>query len=95
MTDSLLESHRTEAVQAAAVHAEAVERSRETQMENVVERVLVKVLSDTDGSPMLIKRIPFICFDIAWIKRLLWVILAANGAVLMGIITLAIQRAFS
>lgn len=91
----LADSLSAEAVQAHAVAQEAVEKSREAQMESVVERVLVKVLSDTDGSPMLIKRIPFICLDIAWIKTLLWLILAANGAVLLGIITLAIQRAFS
>jgi hypothetical protein len=91
----LAESLSAEAAQAAAIHAEAIEKSREAQMESVVERVLVKVLTDTDGSPMLIKRVPFICLDIVWIKKLLWAILAANGAVLLGIITLAIQRAFA
>ena len=68
----LAESLSAEAVQAHAVAQEAVEKAREAQMESVMERVLVKVLSDPDESPILIKRIPFICIDIRDIKNTLW-----------------------
>lgn len=91
----LAESLSAEAAHAAAIHSEAADKAQEARMESVVERVLVKVLSDTDGSPMLIKRIPFICLDIVWIKKLLWAILGANAAVIMALVTLVIQRAFS
>lgn len=53
----------------------------------------------TDGGEneksILIRRIPFICNDIVWIKRLVWALLTANSAVLLALVTLAIQRAFS
>jgi hypothetical protein len=57
---------------------------------------LREALTIDDGTaPMLIKRIPFICNDIAWIKRLLWTLLTANGFVLLALIGVAIQRAFT
>lgn len=44
---------------------------------------LREVLTDTDGSPMLIKRIPFICNDIRDIKNnLRWMMYIGGGFVL-------------
>lgn len=97
MTDPLVESKVAEAAQAAAVASEAQANAHEAQMHESLVKALKEVLVDGDDEarPMLIKRIPFICLDISWIKKLLWAILAANGAVLLAIVTLAIQRAFS
>lgn len=97
MTDStaLAESLRSEAIHTAAVHEEAQAKARSADMHSVVTAVFREVLSDPDGSPLLIKRIPFICYDIALIKKLIWIILSANGAVLLLLVGLAIQRAFS
>lgn len=87
---TLAESLSAETAQAAAVHAEAVEKSRAAQMQSAVEAAFIKVLSDEGGSPLLIKRIPFICTDVSkikgditWIK---WVItVAASTIVLVGL----------
>lgn len=67
-TKVLSDSLSAEAVQAHAVAQEATEKAREAQMEAVVERVLIKVLSNDEGSPLLIKRIPLICNDIKAIQ---------------------------
>jgi len=86
-----------ESAQAAAVAQEAAAKAHEQVTKKVVVEAFRELFedSDTDSRPLLIKRIPFICNDIIWIKKLLWVILGANGAVLLAIVTLAIQRAFS
>jgi hypothetical protein len=71
-TQALADSLSAEATQAAAVHAEAIEKAREAQMHNIFSSVLRDVLNDEGGSPLLIKRIPFICNDIRDIKNTLW-----------------------
>jgi hypothetical protein len=68
----LADSLSAEAAQAAAIHAEAIEKAREAQMHNVFTKVLMEVLNDDGGSPLLVKRIPFICNDIRDIKNTLW-----------------------
>jgi len=71
-TKILADSLSAEAAQAAAIHAEAIEKAREAQMHSVFTKVLTEVLSDEGGSPLLVKRIPFICNDIRDIKNTLW-----------------------
>lgn len=68
----LAESLSAEAAQAAAIHAEAIEKAREAQMHSIFTTVLKEVLTDEGGSPLLVKRIPFICNDIRDIKNTLW-----------------------
>jgi hypothetical protein len=65
----LAESLSAEAANSAAIHAEAIEKARAAQMHSVVTNALKEVLSDETGSPLLIKRIPFICNDIRDIKK--------------------------
>lgn len=97
MSDALVESKVAEAANAAAVASEAQSNAHEAQMHESLVKAIREVFVDGDDEarPMLIKRIPFICLDIMWIKKLLWVILSANGAVLLLLIGLAVQRAFS
>jgi hypothetical protein len=97
MADPIVEAKIAEAANAAAVAHEANASAREAQMHETLVRALREVLVDgeTEERPMLIKRIPFICNDILWIKKLMWLILSANGAVLLALIVLAIQRSFS
>ena len=83
-------------VEAAAAHAEAVESARAIQREDMQKMLtssLREIVSGDDDKLILINRVPFICLDIKWIKGILWVILSANGAVLLALITLVIQRA--
>ena len=68
----LAESLSAEAAQAAAVHAESIEKARAAQMHSIFTTVLREVLTDEGGSPLLVKRIPFICNDIRDIKNTLW-----------------------
>lgn len=68
----LAESLSAEAAQAAAIHAESIEKARAAQMHSIFTSVLKEVLTDEGGSPLLVKRIPFICNDIRDIKNTLW-----------------------
>lgn len=97
MTEELAESKIAEAANAAAVAHEANASAREAQIYESVIKAFNHVLTagDDGSAPILIKRIPFICLDIAWIKKLLWTLLGANGAVLLALIGVAIQRAFA
>lgn len=79
MTDPLSESHNAEALNAVAVAEEARQKAMHTSLVGALR----EVLSDEGGSPMLIKRIPFICTDIlkiksdiGWIK---WITVASVG----------------
>jgi hypothetical protein len=87
-TKTLAESLSAEAAQAAAVHAEAIEKAREAQMHNVFTTVLKEVLTDDGGSPLLVKRIPFICQDIRDIKNTLWWVSRISGVVGFVLLTL-------
>lgn len=78
-TDPLSESHNAEALNAVAV----LEEARQKAMHTSLVGALREVLSDEGGSPLLIKRIPFICTDIlkiksdmAWVK---WLTIACLG----------------
>lgn len=64
----LADSLRAEAVNSAAVHEEAQAKARSADMHSVVVAALTEVLSDEGGSPLLIKRIPYICLDISSLK---------------------------
>lgn len=85
-TDPLVESKVAEAAQAAAVAHEANSNAREAQMHETLVRALKEVLTDEGGSPMLIKRIPFICTDIGWIKRAVFGIFAFMAALLLAVL---------
>lgn len=94
----LAESLSLESIQAAAVHAESIEKARVAQMQSVIETALVKVLSDEGGSPLLIKRIPFICTDITkiksdmvWIKWLVMGMVAGVGYIIVNLTTHALK----
>ncbi len=65
----LAESQNAEAINAAAVAMEASQKAHESTMHSVVINALKEVLSDENGSPLLVKRIPFICNDIRDIKN--------------------------
>lgn len=65
MTDALLESHNAEALNAVT----NAEEARQKAMHTSLVGALREVLSDDNGSPLLIKRIPFICTDIAAINK--------------------------
>lgn len=54
---------------------------------------LREVLNDGGGSPLLIKRIPFICQDIVWMKRLLWAILSGVGGLFIMLVGALLLRA--
>lgn len=71
--DPLVTSHNAEAINAAAVLEEAKQKASHASLVSALR----EVLNDEGGSPLLIKRIPFICVDIlkiksdiAWIKWL-------------------------
>lgn len=82
MTDPLTESHNAEALNAAAV----LEEARQKASHSSLVSALREVLTDESGSPMLIKRIPFICTDILWIKRAIFGIFALLGTLLVALL---------
>lgn len=62
----LADAHAAEAVQTAAVHAEAVEKSRQTQMTASISEALRSVFSDKQDQGLLIdvSQVPLICLKI-------------------------------
>lgn len=84
MNDPLIESHNAEALNAVAV----LEEARQKAMHTSLVGALREVLNDEGGSPLLIKRIPFICTDIlkiksdiSWILRVLLASVGVSAAV--------------
>lgn len=65
MNDPLLESHNAEALNAVVAAEEARQKAAHISLVNAFR----EVLTDEGGSPLLIKRIPFICTDIGEIKK--------------------------
>lgn len=89
MTDPLAQSAVAESANAAAVAQEAKHNAYEAQLHETLVKALREVLVDgaTEERPMLIKRIPFICNDIIWIKRMLFAILGGIGALALAFLT--------
>lgn len=89
--DPLVEAKVAEAAHAAAIASEAQANAHGAQLEETLVSALRKVLVDGDSEerPMLIKRIPFICKDIADIKNTLWWtsrIASVVGAIMLALV---------
>lgn len=95
---ALAASHSFEAINAAKNAAEAIEKARTSQFESALVTLreetkesfvhaMNQVLNNDDGSGViLIKRIPFICTDILWIKRAIFGIFALMGTLLVALL---------
>ncbi len=100
---ALSESNSAEAIQTAAVHAEAIEKARMAQITVALTDALTKVFGDSDSeSPtqmkVLVRRIPILCVnveamhtDLAEIKgNIKWAVRIVIGAVIVALLKLVL-----
>ena len=104
MEDSLIQSHTAEAANAAAIAQEAIEKSRNVQINSAVKDAIAEFFSRGVENKKFIDigRIPFICDDIVKIhisqssmENNIWWIMTIGGGIggtiLLGIGYLALK----